>query len=77
MAALTIDVHKGIYPPMTFQPVPIATPQFDQLADDIPAFISDAKLLKESLRTTIFVSGAPSLSDGRASYILRNEGELV
>ena len=62
---------------MTFQPVPIASDQFDQLADNIPGFTSDEQVLKETLRTTIFVSGASSSSDGRASYILGNEGERI
>ncbi|QNI49945.1 hypothetical protein SynRS9915_00218 [Synechococcus sp. RS9915] len=62
---------------MTFQPVPIASAQFDQLADDVPGFTSDEQLLKNKLQTTIFVSGASSSSDGRASYILGNEGERV
>ena len=62
---------------MTFQTVPIASAQFDQLADNIPGFTSDEQLLKDTLQTTIFVSGASSSSDGRASYILGNEGERV
>tara|TARA_E500000178_G_scaffold215153_1_gene212477 strand:- start:144 stop:458 length:315 start_codon:yes stop_codon:yes gene_type:complete len=62
---------------MTFSTVPIASDQFDQLAEDIPGFTSDEKLLKETLQTTIFVSGASSSSDGRASYILGNDGERV
>jgi hypothetical protein len=62
---------------MTFSSVPIASDQFDQLAEDIPGFTSDEKLLKETLQTTIFVSGASSSSDGRASYILGNDGERV
>ena len=40
-------------------------------------FTSDEQLLKDTLQTTIFVSGASSSSDGRASYILGNEGERV
>ena len=59
---------------MTLSTVPIASDQFDQLAEDIPGFTSDEKLLKETLQTTIFVSGASSSSDGRASYILGNDG---
>ena len=62
---------------MTFSTVPIASDQFDQLAEDIPGFTSDEQLLKETLQTTIFVSGASSSSDGRASYILGNDGERV
>jgi hypothetical protein len=62
---------------MTFQTVPIASAQFDQLADDVPGFTSDEQLLKDTLQTTIFVSGASSSSDGRASYILGNEGERI
>ena len=62
---------------MTFQPVPIASAQFDQLADDVPGFTSDEQLLKDTLQTSIFVSGASSSSDGRASYILGNDGERL
>ena len=58
---------------MTFQPVPIAP--FEQIADDIPGFTSDEQRLNESLRTTIFVSGASAASEGRAAYILGDEGE--
>lgn len=58
---------------MTFQPVPIAP--FEQLADEIPGFTSDEQRLNESVRTTIFVSGTSAASQGRASYILGDEGE--
>tara|TARA_Y100001933_G_scaffold254161_1_gene295408 strand:- start:1785 stop:2480 length:696 start_codon:yes stop_codon:yes gene_type:complete len=58
---------------MTFQPVPIAP--FEELAGDIPGFSSDESQLNNSLRTTIFIAGASALSQGRASYILGNEGE--
>ena len=58
---------------MTFQPMPIAP--FEQLADEIPGFTSDEQRLNESVRTTIFVSGTSAASQGRASYILGDEGE--
>ena len=58
---------------MTFQAVPIAP--FEQLANDIPGFTSDEQKLNDTTRTTIFVSGTSAASDGRASYILGDEGE--
>lgn len=58
---------------MTFQPVPIAP--FEELAADIPGFSSDESQLNDSLRTTIFINGASASSQGRASYILGEEGE--
>ena len=58
---------------MTFTTVPVAP--FEQLAGEIPGFTSDEQQLSESLRTTIFVSGASAASQGRASYILGDEGE--
>lgn len=58
---------------MTFTTIPVAP--FEQLADGIPGFTSDEQLLNDSLRTTIFVSGSSSASQGRASYILGDEGE--
>ena len=58
---------------MTFQPVPIAP--FEELAADIPGFSSDESQLNDSLRTTIFINGASASSQGRASYILGDEGE--
>ena len=58
---------------MTFQAVPIAP--FEQLANDIPGFTSDEQKLNDTSRTTIFVSGTSAASDGRASYILGDEGE--
>ena len=57
---------------MTFQPVPIAP--FEELAADIPGFSSDESQLNDSLRTTIFINGASASSQGRASYILGEEG---
>ena len=58
---------------MTFTTVPVAP--FEQFADEIPGFTSDEQQLSETLRTTIFVSGASAASQGRASYILGDEGE--
>ena len=58
---------------MTFQPVPIAP--FEELADDIPGFSSDESQLNDRLRTTIFINGASASSQGRASFILGDEGE--
>ena len=58
---------------MTFTTVPVVP--FEQLADDIPGFTSDEQQLKDSVRTTIFVSGTSASSQGRASYILGDEGE--
>ena len=57
---------------MTFKPVPIAP--FEELAADIPGFSSDESQLNDSLRTTIFINGASASSQGRASYILGEEG---
>ena len=67
-----MSVHSG-FNPMTFQSVPIVL--FEQLADDIPGFTSDEQKLADTLRTTIFVSGASAASEGRASYIIGNDGE--
>ena len=67
-----MSVHSG-FNPMTFQSVPIMP--FEQLADDIPGFTSDEQKLADTLRTTIFVSGASAASEGRASYIIGNDGE--
>ena len=58
---------------MTFKNVPVAP--FEQLADEIPGFISDEQQLSEGLRTTIFVSCVSAASQGRASFILGDEGE--
>ena len=58
---------------MTFTTVPVVP--FEQLADDIPGFTSDEQQLNDSVRTTIFISGTSSSSQGRASYILGDEGE--
>tara|TARA_B100000965_G_scaffold267802_1_gene226381 strand:+ start:141 stop:899 length:759 start_codon:yes stop_codon:yes gene_type:complete len=58
---------------MTFQSLPIVP--FEQLANEIPGFTNDEQLLNDSLRTTIFVSGSSTASQGRASYILGDEGE--
>ena len=70
--AFYLGVHYGFIP-MTFQPLPIVP--FEQLADEISGFKSDEQLLNDSLRTTIFVSGSSTASQGRASYILGEEGE--
>lgn len=55
----------------------ISVAPFDQLADEIAGFTSDEQQLRENLRTTIFVNGASASFQGRASYILGDDGERL
>ena len=51
---------------MTFTTVPVAP--FEQLAVEIPGFTSDEQQLSETLKTTIFVSGASAMQIATAGY---------